>query len=206
MSIIRFGSAAVVGLLPKQIPRRGEGHPRRGEEREPCDRLFQNHNFKDDLRIVKILARFIQTRFLAPRLPNNGLRVPARSSAWSGTGTVVVLLDSFRCMTTWLPRLRTSAKLCLDKIRQTSFPERTRNLPTHHLQAGYINLAVEPGGHFPGRSGFKNSSSASCRFSRASFILPPWLAISSSGQRATYPSPFPFNNRRQIVFHRYPPG
>src|SRR5215831_1299814 len=34
-----------------------------------------------------------------------------------------------RCMTTWLPRRRTSVKPCCSRIRHTSRPERTRSLP-----------------------------------------------------------------------------
>jgi hypothetical protein len=40
-----------------------------------------------------------------------------------------------------------------------------------------------------GSAASKKSSSASTRFERASSIVPPWLATSSSGQRAKYPAP-----------------
>ena len=37
------------------------------------------------------------------------LKVPTCTSRWSGTGTVMVPLGAAFCMTTWLPRRRTSA-------------------------------------------------------------------------------------------------
>jgi hypothetical protein len=47
------------------------------------------------------------------------------------------------CMTTWLPRRRTSAKPLRARIRQTSRPERTRNLPKRYLKARNKDLRVQ---------------------------------------------------------------
>lgn len=54
--------------------------------------------------------------------------VPMASSAWSGIGTVIVPSEVRRCVTTWLPRRRTSVNPCCSRMRQTSRPERTRSL------------------------------------------------------------------------------
>src|SRR5262245_50762199 len=70
-------------------------------------------------------------------------RVPMASSRWSGTGTVMVP-DSIRCcMTMWLPRLRTSTKPCVSRIRHTSRPERTRSLPMRGFESGYKDIRVQ---------------------------------------------------------------
>jgi len=37
------------------------------------------------------------------------INVPIRSSLWSGMGTVTVVFSARFCITTWLPRRRTSA-------------------------------------------------------------------------------------------------
>ena len=58
-------------------------------------------------------------------MPDN---VPLLNSPWSGTGTVMVVSPTFFCMIMWLPFRRTSSKPWLDRILQTSLPERTRNL------------------------------------------------------------------------------
>ena len=42
--------------------------------------------------------------------------VPIFSSAWSGTGTVIVPSTRIFCITIWLPRRRTSANPCRDRI------------------------------------------------------------------------------------------
>ena len=54
--------------------------------------------------------------------------MPILNSAWSGTGTVIVVPSSFFCMMMWLPYRRTSSNPWLDRILQTSLPERTRSL------------------------------------------------------------------------------
>ena len=55
-------------------------------------------------------------------------KVPILNSPWSSTGTVVVVSASIFCMMIWLPFRRTCSNPWLDKILQTSLPERTRNL------------------------------------------------------------------------------
>ena len=70
-------------------------------------------------------------------------RVPIRSSGWSGMGTVLVDSPSCHCMTTWLPRRRTSTKPCLARMRQTSRPERVRSLPNLHVERRDVELALE---------------------------------------------------------------
>lgn len=69
--------------------------------------------------------------------------VPMRSSAWSGTGTVMVVPATRFCITTWLPRRRTSTKPWPESSAQTSFPEKTRSLPNRDLQAGDEDLGVQ---------------------------------------------------------------
>jgi len=69
--------------------------------------------------------------------------VPMRSSLWSGTGTVTVDIDVFRCIAIWLPRFLTSTKPCFSRIWQTSFPERTRSLPNGYLHVCDIDLLMQ---------------------------------------------------------------
>ena len=71
------------------------------------------------------------------------IRVPIFSSAWSGTGTVIVPPSVRYCITTWLPRRRTSTKPFCWRMRQTSWPERTRSLAMGRFEAGYEDLAVQ---------------------------------------------------------------
>src|SRR5215211_2398411 len=81
--------------------------------------------------------------------------VPMRISLWSGTGTVIVESAVFFCMTTWLPRRRTSRNPCVASSAQSSPPEKTRSLPSPDLQRGDEDLAVHPGGYFRGIGGFE---------------------------------------------------
>ena len=57
-------------------------------------------------------------------MPDN---VPIRNSAWSGTGTVMVVPYLLFCMMMWLPFQRTCSNPWLDSIVQTCRPESTRN-------------------------------------------------------------------------------
>jgi hypothetical protein len=67
--------------------------------------------------------------------------VPIRSSAWSGTGTVIVVPAVRFCITMWLPFCRTSTKP-FGSILQTSRPERTLSLPNLHLEPGDENFRM----------------------------------------------------------------
>jgi len=71
-------------------------------------------------------------------------RVPILISSWSGTGTVTVLPATRFCMTTWLPRLRTSTKPCSCKMAQTSAPESLRSLPKRDLDLRHVDFPVKP--------------------------------------------------------------
>lgn len=63
-------------------------------------------------------------------------RVPALNSGWSGTGTVMVPVSDRRCITTWLPRRRTSSvKPFFSRIWQTCRPERTRSLAMRSFES-----------------------------------------------------------------------
>src|SRR3989344_4895938 len=81
--------------------------------------------------------------------------VPTLSSGWSGMGTVTVPASVLRCMTTWLPRRRTSTKPCLPRIRQTSRPDRTRSLATCRFEGGDQYLGVQALLDFSGIGGFQ---------------------------------------------------
>jgi hypothetical protein len=63
------------------------------------------------------------------------IKVPFFSSEWLGTGTVMVDCSSRFCITTWLPRCRTSTKPWRERMPQTSRPERTRSLPNLNLKS-----------------------------------------------------------------------
>ena len=66
--------------------------------------------------------------------------VPILSSLWSGTGTVVVPVPSWRCITMWLDRPRTSAKPCRARMLQASRPDTTRSLPNGHLNVRHKHI------------------------------------------------------------------
>jgi len=70
------------------------------------------------------------------------IKVPARSSECSGTGTVIVEFSVRLCITTWLPLRRTSENPLRARMAQTSRPDKTRILPNLDLKAGYKNLGV----------------------------------------------------------------
>ena len=63
-------------------------------------------------------------------------------------GTVMVVPSAFACMTTWLPRRRTSAKPCCERIVQASVPERTRSLPNGDFELCNEDVAVKAGRDF----------------------------------------------------------
>ena len=73
--------------------------------------------------------------------PNVSLQdlAPDRSA-----GTVTVPAGVFFCMTTWLPRLRTSSNPDFLKTAQTSFPKRTRNLANRYLDLSDENFVSQP--------------------------------------------------------------
>src|ERR1700684_3210965 len=53
--------------------------------------------------------------------------------------------DSSRfCITTWLPRCRTSRKPCFASMAHTSRPERTRSLPNLNLKSRHKHFRVPP--------------------------------------------------------------
>src|SRR6266542_3790740 len=70
-------------------------------------------------------------------------RVPTRSLAWSGTGTVLVDFPIVCCMIMWLPRCRTRTKLCGARIRHTSRRERTWSLGKPDAEPSHVHLRVE---------------------------------------------------------------
>ena len=74
--------------------------------------------------------------------------VPIRSSEWSGTGIVMVDSGIRFCITIWLPRRRTSLKPCCSSKRQTSLPDRMRNLANSHLKSGDEDFFVHSGFDF----------------------------------------------------------
>jgi hypothetical protein len=78
--------------------------------------------------------------------------VPALSSEESGTGTVVIAFPERFCVTTWLPRRRTSKNPSASKILHTSRPDRTRSLPNQHLNLRHEHFAVQPACDFSGIS------------------------------------------------------
>lgn len=82
-------------------------------------------------------------------------KVPILISRWSGTGTVMVPIDCFFCITIWLPLLRTSLKPCFYKIAHTSLPERIRSLPNGDLDLCHKNVPDKSTVYFLGRSCLK---------------------------------------------------
>src|SRR5512132_665602 len=78
-------------------------------------------------------------------------KVPVRSSLWRGTGTVTEPCGDCFCMTTWLPRLRTSRKPCFSRIEQTALPDSTRSLPNRDLDVRNVDFVSEPLLDFLGR-------------------------------------------------------
>jgi len=70
--------------------------------------------------------------------------VPVRNSSWSGTGTVRVEPSSRSCITTWLPRRRTSTNPLSPRMRQTCRPESLRSLPNLEVEVSDVHLGVEP--------------------------------------------------------------
>ena len=84
------------------------------------------------------------------------IRVPTRSSRWSGTGTVVVLSAETFCIITWLPRLLTSAKPCDARIWQTCRPDRTCSpLANGNFDVGNIDFVAQASVDFFSGSNFK---------------------------------------------------
>ncbi len=82
-------------------------------------------------------------------------KVPILISRCSGTGTVMVPIDCFFCITIWLPRLRTSLNPCFSKIVHTSLPERIRSLPNGDLDLCHKNVSGKSTVYFFGRSCLK---------------------------------------------------
>ena len=70
-------------------------------------------------------------------------RVPGFSSLCKGTGTVMVLVPSFFCITRWLPLWRTASKPCARSRSQMSWPEKTLRLGIFRFELGDPSLAAE---------------------------------------------------------------
>lgn len=81
-----------------------------------------------------------------------------------------------------LPYLNETNRAYLPSGEYRSLPNRNLNL--RHKNVTWSRFLISSG-----EAVSKNSSSASLRLSRACSMVLPWLAISSSGHRATYPSP-----------------
>ena len=81
--------------------------------------------------------------------------VPARSSLWSGTGTVIVESASRFCMTMWLPRCRTCSKPCWARILHTSAPDNLRSLANGNTYLGDEDFWLEASLDLSRRSGLK---------------------------------------------------
>lgn len=78
-----------------------------------------------------------------------------RISLWSGTGTVMVEPGVLFCMTTWLPRRRTSRNPWLASSAQSAPPEKTRSLPSPDLQRCKEDVAMRSGGDLRGFGRFQ---------------------------------------------------
>src|SRR5271156_486030 len=72
------------------------------------------------------------------------INVPILTSGWLGTGTVIVESFARFCITTWLPRCRTSRNPCSARMAHTSRPESTRSLPNLDLKTRHEYFRVLP--------------------------------------------------------------
>ena len=129
-------------------------------------------------------------------------RVPVRSCAWSGTGTVIVRPASILCIMTWLPRRRTSTKPCSCSIRQACRPDIARSLANRHFYPGHVHLVAEdaPQPRLP-KPFRRTVSKASFRLSRASpdrWALAGDVQLRAKGHVAIL---FPFDDSRQLSAH-----
>ncbi len=73
----------------------------------------------------------------------------------------------------------------LARILQVSAPERTRSLANGHLDMRHIHFTVHPLLDLGGRGCLKEELQRLLEIVAASSTVSPWLATSTSGQRAT---------------------
>ena len=87
-------------------------------------------------------GRLVQCRVLAP--PADYLALPPRGTIAAVRTECGPSADrkGMPSWTTWLPRLRTSAKPWEARIRQTSRPERTRSLPNRDFDMGHVDFVA----------------------------------------------------------------
>src|SRR5207249_3664533 len=82
-------------------------------------------------------------------------------------GTVTVPSSVRRCMTTWLPRRRTSVKPWDSSILQTSRPERRRSLAMLGFESRHVDFGVQAPFDFGGISTFQEQSNRLFQVSRS---------------------------------------
>jgi len=92
-------------------------------------------------------------------------------------------------MTMRPPRRRTSWKPAFLKIAQSSEPDRMRNLTNGYLHLCDENLFTETSLDFFRRRRLEKKFECLTQVTRADSMVSPWLAISNSGHKETYPSP-----------------
>ena len=85
-----------------------------------ADRSQFSGNRKETLLNPKFLLAHSNNVLGSPDCRMIDIKVPIRSSLWSGTGTVVVSPLSTRCISMWLPLRLTSENPCAASIAQTS--------------------------------------------------------------------------------------
>jgi len=139
-----------------------------------------------------IISIKLRTRWKEFAIAEWWFSVPILISSWLGTGTVIVEDWIFLCITMWLPLSLSSIRNSRLKIRdskQTSWPERTRNLPNGYLKPCNKYFTVESFLYFLPEAVSKNNSNASIRFVRASSTEFPWLAyrVQDKGRRIAFP-------------------
>ena len=73
----------------------------------------------------------------------------------TSSGTVTVVSGKRFCITTWLPRCRTSRNPWRVRMVQTWLPEITRSLPNGNLQSGHIHFLMQARLNLLGRGRFE---------------------------------------------------
>jgi hypothetical protein len=124
--------------------------------------------------------------------------VPTRSSSWSGTGTVVVVPSARFCMTTWLPRRRTSTNPCCARMAQASRPERTRSLATRYVQPRDVHFGVQTPLHLGGIRGFEEQLHRFAEVGARLLHVPTLAGDVELGTQCNIPVPLAFDDRREL--------
>ena len=116
-----------------------------------------------------------------------------------------VVSPKCRCITTWLPRRRTSTNPWSLRILQTSLPESRRSLPNLQVEVGYVNLAMESFLDLASTGRLEEEDQGFTEVAAGFLNRVPLAGDIQLGAKGNEPVPLAFDQSRQVLGALHPP-